>query len=341
MPHGTRRSEAMRAHLLPSLDCHWLLVSRCREHRGAAAGMASSSPASHSVHAPRAAPNGMATTSATAASASATSASAASASPPPPKSPALPASASPTFAAVATRLQQSFERRREEQRSPEPYPPRCLDLPTVHSGGTRVPVAHGGSLLGHSAATRPAPPPLPPLPALPAAPPSRIGYLSRASSTELLRSADASQSPKSISQTLSLPPPHGDGLLATLRLPFVGSMAIAYALLKPTRSTLHFWLPFFMRTGHGYSEAAVASCLMLYDLGGLVRPNDARNPPSFPPPTCQLPRERLFDRMMPGTRLLIATFDPMGAADSGRVRGDPPPWTALPLGDMGVRHTRR
>jgi len=125
-------------------------------------------------------------------------------------------------------------------------------------------------LLGHSAATRPAPPPLPALPALPAAPPSRIGYLSRASSTELLRSADASQSPKSISQTLSLPPPHGDGLLATLRLPFVGSMAIAYALLKPTRSTLHFWLPFFMRTGHGYSEAAVASCLMLYDLGGLV-----------------------------------------------------------------------
>lgn len=81
--------------------------------------------------------------------------------------------------------------------------------------------------------------------------PFRIGYL-----------ASSVASPR--------PPPTDGGLLATLRLPFVRSLAISYSLLKPSRSTLHFWLPYFMRTFNAYDDAAITSCLMLYDLGGLL-----------------------------------------------------------------------
>ena len=81
--------------------------------------------------------------------------------------------------------------------------------------------------------------------------PFRIGYL-----------ASSVASPR--------PPPTDGGLLATLRLPFVRSLAISYSLLKPSRSTLHFWLPYFMRTFNAYDDGAITSCLMLYDLGGLL-----------------------------------------------------------------------
>ena len=36
-------------------------------------------------------------------------------------------------------------------------------------------------------------------------------------------------------------------LLNALRLPYVGSMACAYCLIKPMRSTLTFWLPYYMQ----------------------------------------------------------------------------------------------
>lgn len=47
------------------------------------------------------------------------------------------------------------------------------------------------------------------------------------------------------------------------------ALALAYSLLKPCRSTLHFWLPYYMRVALGYADGTVASCLMVYDLGSL------------------------------------------------------------------------
>jgi len=59
-------------------------------------------------------------------------------------------------------------------------------------------------------------------------------------------------------------------LFSVLRLPIVPALATAYCLLKPCRSTLHFWLPYYMRTSLSYDDASVATCLMVYDLGSLL-----------------------------------------------------------------------
>ena len=60
------------------------------------------------------------------------------------------------------------------------------------------------------------------------------------------------------------------GLLRTLAMPYVPSLGAAYCLLKPSRSTLHFWLPYYMRTQLGFTDATAATCIGIYDAGCLV-----------------------------------------------------------------------
>jgi len=51
---------------------------------------------------------------------------------------------------------------------------------------------------------------------------------------------------------------------------YVCSLATAYCLLKPTRSMLSLWLPYYMRSQLALPEATAASCLVLYDVGALL-----------------------------------------------------------------------
>ena len=62
----------------------------------------------------------------------------------------------------------------------------------------------------------------------------------------------------------------GLGVSRILRMPCVGPLAAAYCLMKPTRSTLTFWLPYYLRTQLHYSDAASAYSIALYDLGSLL-----------------------------------------------------------------------
>ena len=57
---------------------------------------------------------------------------------------------------------------------------------------------------------------------------------------------------------------------AVFGLAFVPNLALAYALIKPIRYTLAFWLPYYLRKELNFPEVTVAYLLMASDAAGIV-----------------------------------------------------------------------
>ena len=101
-----------------------------------------------------------------------------------------------------------------------------------------------------------------------------LGNAAAAKSSAVHIRGSSPLSPRRKAYIKSIPPSRSDvtldgaaaeeSLTSVLRLPYVPALTIAYSLLKPCRSTLHFWLPYYMRTALGYDDGTVAWCLTIY-----------------------------------------------------------------------------